>query len=440
VRPNRSDAPSLQLKFMRILLLGSGGREHALAWKIAASPLVTKLWCAPGNAGIAREAECVALDIADHRAVIDFCKSNAVDFVVVGPDEPIAAGIVDDLDAAGIKAFGPTKAAGRLESSKKFTKALCRANNIPTAAYQHFADAEQAKAYIRARGVPIVVKADGLAAGKGVVVAMTKEEALAAVDMMFGGALGEAGAEVVVEEFMKGEEASFFALCDGEHALALPTAQDHKRAFDGDKGPNTGGMGAYSPAPVMTEAMCARVMEEMIRPTLRALAAMGSPYKGVLYAGVIVTSDGPKLVEYNARFGDPECQVLMLRMMSDLVPALIASADGQLKNFSLRWFDDTALAVIMATKGYPGSYGRGSVIEGLDDAASIEGVEIFHAGTIVKDGTILANGGRVLNVCALGKTVTEAQSRAYAAVNRIKWPEGFYRRDIGWQAVARERE
>jgi phosphoribosylamine--glycine ligase len=440
VRPNRSDAPSLRLKFMRILLLGSGGREHALAWKIAASPLVTKLWCAPGNAGIAREAECVALDIADHRAVLDFCKSNAVDFVVVGPDEPIAAGIVDDLDAAGIKAFGPTKAAGRLESSKKFTKALCRANNIPTAAYQHFADAEQAKAYIRARGVPIVVKADGLAAGKGVVVAMTKEEALAAVDMMFGGALGEAGAEVVVEEFMKGEEASFFALCDGEHALALPTAQDHKRAFDGDKGPNTGGMGAYSPAPVMTEAMCARVMEEMIRPTLRALAAMGSPYKGVLYAGVIVTSDGPKLVEYNARFGDPECQVLMLRMMSDLVPALIASADGQLKNFSLRWFDDTALAVIMATKGYPGSYGRGSVIEGLDDAASIEGVEIFHAGTIVKDGTILANGGRVLNVCALGKTVTEAQSRAYAAVNRIKWPEGFYRRDIGWQAVARERE
>jgi phosphoribosylamine--glycine ligase len=440
VRPNRSDAPSLRLKFMRILLLGSGGREHALAWKIAASPLVTKLWCAPGNAGIAREAECVALDIADHRAVIDFCKSNAVDFVVVGPDEPIAAGIVDDLDAAGIKAFGPTKAAGRLESSKKFTKALCRTNNIPTAAYQHFADAEQAKAYIRARGVPIVVKADGLAAGKGVVVAMTKEEALAAVDMMFGGALGEAGAEVVVEEFMKGEEASFFALCDGEHALALPTAQDHKRAFDGDKGPNTGGMGAYSPAPVMTEAMCARVMEEMIRPTLRALAAMGSPYKGVLYAGVIVTSDGPKLVEYNARFGDPECQVLMLRMMSDLVPALIASADGQLKNFSLRWFDDTALAVIMATKGYPGSYGRGSVIEGLDDAASVEGVEIFHAGTIVKDGTILANGGRVLNVCALGKTVTEAQSRAYAAVNRIKWPEGFYRRDIGWQAVARERE
>jgi phosphoribosylamine---glycine ligase len=424
---------------MHILLLGSGGREHALAWKIAASPLVTKLWCAPGNAGIAREAECVALDITDHAAVIDFCQSSAVDLVVVGPDAPIAAGIVDDLAAAGFKAFGPTKAAGRLESSKNFTKALCRANNIPTAAYEHFADANKAKAYIRAQGAPIVVKADGLAAGKGVVVAMTEAEALAAIDMMFGGGLGEAGAEVVIEEFLQGEEASFFALCDGEHALPLATAQDHKHAFDGDKGPNTGGMGAYSPAPVMTEALCARVMEEMIKPTLRALAAMGSPYKGVLFAGVMVTKDGPRLVEYNARFGDPECQVLMLRMMSDVLPALIACADGQLKNFSLRWFDDAALTVIMATKGYPGSYGKGSVIEGLDEAAKIEGVEIFHAGTIEKDGAILANGGRVLNVCALGKTVTEAQARAYAAVDRIKWPEGFYRRDIGWRAVARER-
>jgi phosphoribosylamine--glycine ligase len=426
---------------MHILLLGSGGREHALAWKIAASPLVTKLWCAPGNAGIAREAECVALDITDHAAVIDFCKANAVDFVVVGPDAPIAAGIVDDLGAAGFKAFGPTRAAGRLESSKQFTKALCRANNIPTAASQHFTDADQAKAYIRARGAsPIVVKADGLAAGKGVVVAMTKEEAFAAVDMMLGGPLGEAGGGVVVEEFLQGEEASFFALCDGEHALPLATAQDHKRAFDGDKGPNTGGMGAYSPAPVMTETMCTRVMEQMIKPTLRALTAMGTPYKGVLYAGVIVTGDGPKLVEYNARFGDPECQVLMLRMMSDVVPALIACVDGQLKNFSLRWLDEAALTVVMATKGYPGSYDKGSVIEGLDDAARIPGVEIFHAGTAAKDGAILANGGRVLNVCALGKTVTEAQTRAYAAVGRIKWPQGFYRRDIGWQAVARERE
>jgi phosphoribosylamine--glycine ligase len=424
---------------MHILLLGSGGREHALAWKIAASPLVTKLWCAPGNAGIVREAECVALDIADHAAVIDFCRSNAVDFVVVGPDAPIAAGIVDDLNAAGFKAFGPTRAAGQLESSKIFTKELCKANHIPTAAFGHFRDTETAKAYIRQQGAPIVVKADGLAAGKGVVVAMNVEEALAAVDMMFGGGFGTAGAEVVVEEFMQGEEASFFALCDGEHALPLATAQDHKRAFDGDKGPNTGGMGAYSPAPVMTEALCMRVMEEMIKPTLRALKAMGSPYKGVLYAGVMVTKDGPRLVEYNARFGDPECQVLMLRMMSDIVPALIASADGQLKNFSLRWFDDVALTVIMATKGYPGDYGKGSVIEGLDDAAEVEGVEIFHAGTRAEGSKILANGGRVLNVCATGCSVTEAQQRAYQAVDRIKWPDGFCRRDIGWQAVAREK-
>jgi phosphoribosylamine--glycine ligase len=424
---------------MNILLLGSGGREHALTWKIAASPLVTKLWCAPGNAGIAREAECVALDIADHAAVIDFCRNNAVDFVVVGPDAPIAAGIVDDLNTAGFKAFGPTKAAGQLESSKNFTKALCRANNIPTAAYGHFADAEKAKAYIRTQGTPIVVKADGLAAGKGVVVAMTEAEALDAVDMMFAGGLGDAGAEVVVEEFMRGEEASFFALCDGEHALPLATAQDHKRAFDGDQGPNTGGMGAYSPAPVMTEAICAQVMDEMIMPTLRALKAMGSPYKGVLYAGVMITEQGPKLVEYNARFGDPECQVLMLRMMSDVLPALIACADGQLKNFSLRWFDDAALTVIMATKGYPGEYGKGSVIRGLDEAAKVEGVEIFHAGTIAKDGQLLANGGRVLNICALGKTVAEAQRRAYESVDRIDWPEGFCRRDIGWQAVKREK-
>src|SRR5256885_13617741 len=397
---------------MKILLLGSGGREHALAWKIAASPLVTKLWCAPGNAGIAKDAECVPIDIADHPAVIDFCKRNAVDFVVIGPDAAVAAGVVDDLNAAGFKAFGPTKAAGRLESSKNFTKALCRANNIPTAAYEHFTDAEKAKAYIRAQGTPIVVKADGLAAGKGVVVAMNEQEALAAVDMMFGGSFGASGAEVVVEEFMEGEEASFFALCDGEHALPLATAQDHKRAFDGDQGPNTGGMGAYSPAPVMTEALCARVMDEMIMPTLRALSAMGSAYKGVIFAGIMVTKDGPKLVEYNARFGDPECQVLMLRMMSDIVPALIACADGQLKNFSVRWFDDAALTVIMATRGYPGSYGKGSMIEGIDAAAKVEGVEIFHAGTIVKDGAILANGGRVLNVCATGKTVTEPQARA----------------------------
>jgi len=423
---------------MKILILGSGGREHALAWKIAGSPLVTKLWCAPGNAGIAQDAECVALDMADHPAVIAFCKANKVDFVVVGPDAAIAAGVVDDLNAAGFKAFGSTKAAGQLESSKRFTKQLCRDNKIPTAAYEHFKNAEAAKAYIRTQGAPIVVKADGLAAGKGVVVAMTLDEALSAVDMMFGGGFGDAGAEVVVEEFMEGEEASFFALCDGDNALPLATAQDHKRAFDGDKGPNTGGMGAYSPAPVMTEAMCQRVMDEMITPTLRAMKAKGMPYKGVLYAGVMITKDGPKLVEYNARFGDPECQVLMLRMKDDIVPALLACADGQLKNFSLRWYDDVAITVIMATKGYPGDYGKGSVIEGLDEAARIDGVQIFHAGTKASGGKITANGGRVLNVCALGKTVSEARDRAYRAVRAINWPEGFYRSDIGWRAVERE--
>jgi phosphoribosylamine---glycine ligase len=423
---------------VKILVLGSGGREHALCWKIAASPLVTKLWCAPGNGGIADDAECVAIDIADHSAVIAFCKANAVDFVVVGPDAAVAAGVVDDLNAAGFKAFGPTKAAARLESSKSFTKELCREHNIPTAAYQHFTDADNAKNYIRARGVPIVVKADGLAAGKGVVVAQTVDEATAAVDMMFGGAFGASGAEVVIEEFMAGEEASFFALCDGEHALPLATAQDHKAAYDGDKGPNTGGMGAYSPAPVMTDALCQRVMDDMIYPTLRALKAMGTPYKGVLFAGIMVTKDGPKLVEYNARFGDPETQVLMLRMKSDVLPALIACADGQLKHFDLRWYDDVAITVIMATRGYPGDYGKGSVIRDLDQAKAVEGVEIFHAGTKRSGNDMLANGGRVLNVCAMGKTVVEARDRAYRAVDLIDWPEGFCRRDIGWRAVERE--
>jgi phosphoribosylamine---glycine ligase len=424
---------------MNILLLGAGGREHAIAWKIGASPLADRLFCAPGNAGIAKEAEIVALDIADHVAVIAFCKANRIELVVVGPEAPLVAGLVDDLTAAGIKAFGPTKAAARLEGSKGFTKDLCKANKIPTAAYQRFTAAVPAKAYARAQGAPIVVKADGLAAGKGVVVAGSIAEAEAAIDMMFAGGLGEAGAEVVIEEFLKGEEASFFALSDGEHALALASAQDHKRVFDGDKGPNTGGMGAYSPAPVMTPEMSARAMDEIILPTIRAMKAMGCPYKGVLYAGLMITAEGPKLIEYNARFGDPECQVLMLRLMSDLVPALLAACDGVLKSFDLRWYADAALTVVMAAKGYPGDYARGSTIEGLDEAAQVEGVEIFHAGTRAEGGRIVANGGRVLNVCAIGKTVAEAQKRAYQAVDLIRWPEGFCRRDIGWQAVAREK-
>ncbi|WP_439922882.1 phosphoribosylamine--glycine ligase [Nitrobacter sp. JJSN] len=424
---------------MNILLLGSGGREHALAWKIADSTLLAKLWCAPGNAGIARVAECVSLDVADHAAVIAFCKSNKVDLVVVGPEAPLAAGIVDDLAAAGVKAFGPTKAAAQLESSKGFTKELCRDNNIPTAAFARFSDAEAAKAYIVAQGAPIVVKADGLAAGKGVVVAMTLDEALAAIDTMFDGGFGGAGAQVVVEEFMRGEEASFFALCDGDHALALATAQDHKRAFDGDEGPNTGGMGAYSPAPVMTAEMCNRTMDEIIVPTLRAMRAQGAPFKGVLFAGLMITEEGPKLIEYNVRFGDPECQVLMLRMMGDILPALFAACDGQLNHFSLRWFPNPALTVVMAAKGYPGDYAKGTCIDGVDEAAKVEGVEIFQAGTREEGGRILANGGRVLNVCASGKTVAEAQARAYDAVDRIHWPEGFCRRDIGFRAVAREK-
>src|SRR6516164_6440787 len=423
---------------MNILLLGSGGREHALAWKMAASPLTERLFCAPGNAGIAQEAECVALDITDHAAVIAFCRGNKIDLVVVGPEAPLCTGIVDDLEGAGIKTFGPTRAAARLEGSKGFTKDLCRANNIPTAAYERFKAAAPTKAYLRTRGAPIVVKADGLAAGKGVVVAQTLTDAEAAVDLMFGGGMGEAGGEVVIEEFLSGEEASFFALCDGETAIAFTTAQDHKRAFDGDEGPNTGGMGAYSPAPNIDDAMAARVMAEIIAPTLRAMKAMGAPYKGVLYAGLMITADGPKLIEYNARFGDPETQVLMLRLMSDLVPALQASRDGQLKAFDLRWYPDPALTVVMAAKGYPGNYARGSVIEGLDEAAKVEGVEIFHAGTTADGGKILANGGRVLNVSAIGKTVREAQSRAYEAVSHIRWPEGFYRHDIGWRAIERE--
>ena len=424
---------------MNILLLGSGGREHALAWKMAASPLADRLYCAPGNAGIARDAECVALDLADHAAVIAFCRASGVDFVVVGPEAPLCAGIVDDLEAAGIKAFGPSRVAAQLEGSKGFTKDLCRTAGIPTAAYERFRTAHEAKAYVRARGAPIVVKADGLAAGKGVVVAESLAEAEAAIEMILGGELGAAGAELVIEEFLSGEEASFFALCDGETALPLASAQDHKRAFDGDKGPNTGGMGAYSPAPIIDAAMSARVMAEIVLPTLRAMKDMGAPYKGVLYAGLMITAAGPKLIEYNVRFGDPECQVLMPRLMSDLLPALLASRDGVLKSLDLRWHHQTALTVVMAAKGYPGAYAKGSAIEGLAEAAAVDGVEIFHAGTKLDGGRVVANGGRVLNVSALGATVSEAQARAYAAIARIRWPEGFYRRDIGWRAVAREK-
>ncbi len=422
---------------MRVLLIGSGGREHALAWKIAASPLLTKLYAAPGNPGIGQDAELVRLDVADHAAVTAFCKDKAIDLVVVGPEGPLVAGIADDLRAAGIRVFGPSKAAARLEGSKGFTKDLCARYNIPTAAYGRFGDLASAKAYVEKVGAPIVVKADGLAAGKGVTVAMTKQEAFAALDACFEGSFGEAGAEVVVEEFLIGEEASFFCLCDGATALPLGTAQDHKRVGDGDVGPNTGGMGAYSPAPVMTPDMVERVMREIVEPTMRGMAELGSPFAGVLFAGLMITDNGPKLIEYNTRFGDPECQVLMMRLKDDLLVLLNAAVDGQLSHMSARWRDETALTVVMAARGYPGTPEKGSVIRGVEEAQA-DGVRIFHAGTAINGGALVANGGRVLNVTATGATVAEAREKAYAAIDRIDWPYGFCRRDIGWRAVARE--
>ena len=424
---------------MRILVVGGGGREHALCWAISASPLCTKLFCAPGNAGIAQVAECTDVGAEDIPGQVALAQRLNIDFVVIAPDAPLVAGMADAFADAGIKAWGPSKAAARLEGSKSFTKAICKANNIPTSASENFTDIAKAEAYIRTQGAPIVVKADGLAAGKGVIVAETVAQAIEAVrDMLSGNRFGAAGASVVIEEFMAGEEASFFALCDGEHVLPMAGAQDHKRAFDGDKGPNTGGMGAYSPAPIFDAAMQKRTMDEIVLPTIRAMAKAGTPFKGVLYVGVMIDAKGPRLVEFNCRFGDPECQVLMMRLKSDLLPALLASADGNLKHLDLRWSNDVALTVILATKGYPDSYSKGSEIRGLDAAAKVEGVQIFHAGTKADGPRILANGGRVLNVSAMAPTVEEARARAYKAVDLIDWPEGFCRRDIAWRAVGRK--
>lgn len=418
---------------MNVLLIGGGGREHALAWKLRQSPLLDILYCAPGNAGIAEVAECVALDIAHHDAVIRFCREKDIALVVIGPEAPLVAGLADDLEAAGIKVFGPSRAAARLEGSKGFTKDLCAEYGIPTASYRRFADAHAAEAYVKTQALPIVVKADGLAGGKGVTVAASRDEAEAAIDACFAGALG---AQVVIEEFLEGEEASFFALVDGTAALPLATAQDHKRAFDGDKGPNTGGMGAYSPAPIMTPALCARVMEEIVIPTVRAMRARGTPFKGVLYAGLMIKDGAPKLIEYNVRFGDPEAQVLMMRLGSDLLPALLATAEGRLGKLVLNWHDEAALCVVMAAKGYPGAYGKGTEIKGLDEAGADPDVQVFHAGTR-RDGTrLLADGGRVLGVTARGKDIAEAKRRAYRAVDKIDWPGGFCRRDIGWRALS----
>ena len=425
---------------MRILVVGGGGREHALCWAIAGSPLCDKLYCAPGNAGIAQDAECVAIGAEDVDALVAFAKDNAIDLVVVGPEAPLVLGLVDRLEAEGIKAFGPRANAAMLEGSKGFMKDLCARHKIPTAAYGRFTDAEAAKAYIREQGAPIVVKADGLAAGKGVTVAQSVEEALAAVDeAMTDNAFGEAGAELVVEEFLEGEELSFFVLTDGTNALPLAGAQDHKAVGEGDTGPNTGGMGAYSPAPSLTPELEELVMETIVMPTVHGMAADGAPYVGVLYAGLMLTKDGPKLLEYNVRFGDPECQVLMMRLRSDIVPALIASCDGVLKTFDLRWSDDAAMTVVLAANGYPGSYEKGTEIRGLD-AAEATGAMVFHAGTKADGDRVLANGGRVLNVTATGTTIAEAQKNAYAAVDAIDWPGGFCRRDIGWRAVTPGRD
>ncbi len=424
---------------MKILVIGSGGREHALCWAIAASPLCDELYCAPGNGGIAQVAECVAIDAMDFDRIVAFARERAIDFVVIGPDNPLAGGLADRLADAGVKHFGPTKAAAELEWSKGFAKELCAAEGIPTARFRRFRDAASAKDYASDHPLPVVIKADGLALGKGVIIASTRAEASAAIDAMFSGTFGASGQDVVIEEFLEGEEVSYFALIDGENVLPLATAQDHKRVGDGDVGPNTGGMGAYSPASVLTPALEREVLERIIQPTVRAMKARGRSYKGVLFAGLMLTKDGPKLIEYNARFGDPEAQVLMMRLKSDIVALMLGVADGALKTMDVRWHDDAALTVVVAAKGYPGTPLKGTVIRGLDRAAQVEGVEVFHAGTAVKDGQIVANGGRVLNVTARGRNVAEAQARAYRAVDLIDWPEGFCRRDIGWRAVGRLR-
>ncbi|WP_405110545.1 phosphoribosylamine--glycine ligase [Phaeobacter sp. BS52] len=420
---------------MNILILGSGGREHALAWAVMQNPKCDKLIVAPGNAGIAQIADCASLDIDNGGAVAAFAEENAIDFVIIGPEAPLAAGVADRLRDAGLLVFGPSEAAAKLEASKSFTKEICDAANAPTAGYGHFTDAEAAKAHVRHHGAPTVVKADGLAAGKGVIIAMTEAEAIAAIDDMFGGAFGGAGAEVVIEEFMEGEEASLFVLVDGEDVLAIGSAQDHKRVGEGDTGPNTGGMGAYSPAPVLSAEIEARAMEEIVKPTMRVMAERGMPYQGVLYAGLMIKDGQPRLVEYNVRFGDPECQVLMMRLGAQALDLMQAAAEGRLAETQVNWADDHAITVVIAAEGYPGAYEKGSEIKGLEGLPEDSSNMAFHAGTKAEDGKVLAIGGRVLNVTARGDTLQEARDRAYAMVDGIDWPQGFFRRDIGWRAL-----
>ena len=420
---------------MNILILGGGGREHALAWAIRQNPKCDRLIVAPGNAGIAAIARCAELAIEDGAAVVAFCEEHAIDLVVIGPEAPLAAGVADALRAAGIAAFGPSQAAARLEASKAFTKEICDACGAPTAAWARFDEAEGAREYIRRMGAPIVVKADGLAAGKGVTVAMTEAEALGAVDAAFGGAFGAAGAEVVIEEFMEGEEASFFVLVDGTTCLPVGTAQDHKRVGEGDTGPNTGGMGAYSPAPILTEDLQARVMAEIIQPTVEEMARRGTPFQGVLYAGLMIRDGRARLVEYNVRFGDPECQVLMMRLGAQALDLIQACAESRLDGVSVTWADDHALTVVLAADGYPGDYARGTAIRLPDDLAESSSAMIFHAGTAEREGRLVSAGGRVLNATGRGATLAEARDRAYALTEAVDWPEGFFRRDIGWRAL-----
>ena len=420
---------------MNILILGGGGREHSLAWAVKQNPKCDRLIVAPGNAGIAQIAECAILDIEDGDAVASFCAENAIGFIIVGPEAPLAAGVADVLRANGLSVFGCSKAAAQLESSKAFTKAICDACDAPTAKYAHFTDAEAAKSYVRAQGAPIVIKADGLAAGKGVVVAMDLPEALTAVDDMLGGQFGDAGAEVVIEEFMTGEEASYFILCDGKNVLPIGTAQDHKRAFDGDEGPNTGGMGAYSPAPVLSDVIAEKALTEIIKPTVAEMARRGTPFEGILYAGLMIENGASRLVEYNVRFGDPECQVLMMRLGGQVLDLLLACAEHRLDEIAPNWADDHAMTIVMAADGYPGSYEKGSVINGLDDLPETSHEMAFHAGTGMKDGHVVATGGRVLNVTARGDSLKVAHTRAYAMTRKIDWPEGFYRTDIGHRAL-----
>ncbi len=422
---------------MRVLLVGSGGREHALAWALARSPLLTKLYCAPGNAGIASVAECVAIAATDFEGLARFAREAAIDFAVIGADAQLVGGLWDVLEAAGIAALGPSKAAAVLEGSKGFVKDLCAEAGIPTAAYRRFTDAANAKTFAHSLGYPVVIKADGLAAGKGVIIPENAEETDKAIDFMFEGGFGASGHAIVVEEYMEGEEASFFALSDGVNVIPLAGAQDHKRAFDGDTGPNTGGMGAYSPAPVLPPSLEQVAMERFIKPTVAAMAARGMPYMGVIFLGLMITKDGPRLVEYNCRFGDPETQVLLPRLESDLLAALVAAREGRLHTLDLRWKPEAALTVVMASKGYPAAYEKGHVITGLEDAAALPGVTVFHAGTERRGGDLVAVGGRVLNVTALGKDVAEAKDRAYAAVEKIGWQGSFHRSDIGWRALKR---